>query len=122
MGNLYHANDKTTTRIRNEIQDSEETLAQLARRLSLNPKTVRYWKQANRVTDNHSGPQHSRSTVLPPEEEPIIFEFRRLTRLALDDVFAERRHYSPHPFKFTPVPETARPQSPAVGRGGEATS
>jgi hypothetical protein len=56
MGNLYHANDKTTTRIRKEMQNSEETLAQLARRLSLNPKTARYWKQANRVTDKHSGP------------------------------------------------------------------
>lgn len=87
MGNLYHANAKTTARIRQEIQDSEETLAQLARRLSLNPKTVRYWKQANRVTDKHSGPQHPRSTVLTPEDEQIICAFRRLTRFALDDVF-----------------------------------
>ncbi len=40
MGNIYHANAKTTTRIRKEIQTSQETIAQLAERLSLNPKTV----------------------------------------------------------------------------------
>ncbi len=87
MGNLYHANAKTTARIRKETQDSEETLAQLARRLSLNPKTVRYCKRGNRVKDKHSGPQHPPSTVLTPEEGQIICEFRRLTRLLLDDVF-----------------------------------
>ena len=56
MGNLYHANAKTTARIRKEIQDSEETLAQLARRLSLNPKTFRYGKQSNRVRTNTMAP------------------------------------------------------------------
>ncbi len=91
MGNLYHANAKTTARIRKEIQDPPETIARLAHRLSLNPKTVRYWKQANRVTDKRSGPQHPRSTVLTPEEEQIICEFRRLTRFVFDDVFVSLR-------------------------------
>lgn len=91
MGHLYHANAKTTARIRKEIQDSSETIARLAHRLSLNPKTILYWKQANRVTDKRSGPQHPRSTVLTPEEEQIICEFRRLTRFALDDVFVSLR-------------------------------
>ena len=91
MGNLYHANAKTTARIRKEIQDSPETVARLAQRLSLNPKTVQYWKQANRVTDKRSGPQSPRSTVLTPEDEQIICEFRRLTHFALDDVFVSLR-------------------------------
>lgn len=82
MGNLYHANAKTTARIRKEIQDSSETIIRLAHRLSLNPKTVRYWKQANRVTDTRSGPQHLQSTVLTPEEEQLMCEFRRQTRFA----------------------------------------
>ncbi len=51
MGNIYHPNAKTTVRIREEIQDSKETIAKLAERLSLNPKTVMYWKNAGRVTD-----------------------------------------------------------------------
>jgi transposase-like protein len=91
MGHLYHANAKTTARIRKEIQDSPETIARLAQRLSLNPKTVQYWKQANRVTDKRSGPQQPRSTVLTPEDEQIICEFRRLTRFALDDVLVSLR-------------------------------
>ena len=51
MGNIYHAKAKTTIRIRKEIQASKETITQLAKRLSLNPKTVLYWKHAGRVTD-----------------------------------------------------------------------
>ncbi len=91
MGHVYPAHAKTTARIRKDIQDSSETIARLAHRLSLNPKTVQYWKQANRVTDKRSGPQHPRSTVLTPEEEQIMCEFRRLTRFALDDVFVSLR-------------------------------
>ena len=40
MGNIQHANAKITPRIRKEIQESKETIAELAVRLSLNPKTV----------------------------------------------------------------------------------
>jgi len=87
MGNIHHANAKTTVRIREEIQKSSETIAKLAERLSLNPKTVLYWKHAGRVTDKKSGPSNSRSLVLSPEEEQVICEFRRLTRFSLDDVF-----------------------------------
>ncbi len=79
MGHLYHANAKTTARIRQDRQDSPETIARLAHRLSLNPKTILYWKQANRVTDTRRGPKHPQSTVLTPEEEQIMCEFRRLT-------------------------------------------
>jgi len=87
MGNLYHANAKTTACIRAEIQNSKETITQLAKRLSLNPKTVLYWKHAGRVTDKKSGPTNPRSKVLTPEEEQAICEFRRLTKFSLDDVY-----------------------------------
>ena len=51
MGRIYHANVKTTARVRKEIQASSETVAALSERFSLDPKTVRYWKHAGRVTD-----------------------------------------------------------------------
>ena len=51
MGNIHHANAKTTARIRQEIQESDEMIAQLCARFSLNPKTVSYWRHAGRVTD-----------------------------------------------------------------------
>ena len=40
MDSIHHANAKTTTRIRKEIQDSKESIDALAKRLSLNKKTV----------------------------------------------------------------------------------
>ena len=87
MGNIQHANAKTTPRIRKEIQESEETISELAVRLSLNPKTVTKWKNVGRTTDKKSGPTHPKSTVLTEQEEQIICEFRRVTKFSLDDVF-----------------------------------
>jgi len=87
MGNIQHSNAKTTPRIRKEIQESNETIAELAARLSLNPKTVIKWKNAKRTTDKKSGPTTPKSTVLTEQEEQIICEFRRVTKFSLDDVF-----------------------------------
>ena len=87
MGSIHHANAKTTARIRKEIQDSDETIAALAQRLSLNHKTILYWKHAGRVTDKKSGPTNPRSKVLSQAEELVICEFRRLTKFSLDDVY-----------------------------------
>ena len=56
MGDIQHANAKTTPRIRKEIQESSETISELAARLSLNPKTVTKWKSEKRITDKKSGP------------------------------------------------------------------
>ena len=91
MGSLHHSNAKTTARIRKEIQDSSETIAELAQRLSLNPKTVLKWRHAEGVTDKKSGPTNPHSTVLSAMEEQVICEFRRQTKLPLDDVFVSLR-------------------------------
>ena len=87
MGRIQHANAKTTPRIRKEIQESNETIAVLAKRLSLNPKTVIKWKNAPSVEDKKSGPTQPKSTVLTEQEEKVICEFRRVSRFSLDDVF-----------------------------------
>ncbi len=87
MGSILHANAKTTPRIRKEIQDSNETLKALAKRFSLNVKTVAKWKKLTRTTDLKSGPTLPKSTVLTQAEESIICEFRRVTKFALDDVY-----------------------------------
>ncbi len=86
MGSLLHANAKTTPRIRKEIQKSMESAAILAKHYNLNIKTVYKWKKAARVEDNPSGPITIRSS-LSHEEQQVICEFRRLTKLPLDDVF-----------------------------------
>jgi transposase-like protein len=86
MGCILHANAKTTPRIRKEIQESKESINALAKRLHLNPKTVSKWKKAERITDNPSGAKKVNS-VLNEVEQQIICEFRRVTRLSLDDIF-----------------------------------
>jgi transposase-like protein len=95
MGNLHHANAKTTARVRKEIPESQETICALAKRFSINPKTVLYWKHAGRVTDKKSGPTNPHSTVLNEQEEQMICEFRRLTKFSLDDVFVSLRDNIP---------------------------
>lgn len=86
MGILLHGNAKTTPRIRKEIQDSVESAAALAERYNLNIKTVLKWRKADGVVDKRSGPTKPRS-ALSTTQQDLICEFRRLTKLPLDDVY-----------------------------------
>ena len=90
MGNILHANAKTTIRIRKEIQESKESFVKLAKKYSLNPKTVEKWKKAKSVEDKRSGPTKPKS-VLSDLEQDMICEFRRITKFSLDDVFIALR-------------------------------
>ena len=94
MVSILHANAKTTPRVRKEIQESQESIAALAKRLHLNPKTVHKWKRADAVDDRRSGPQRPRS-ALSDAEQRIVCEFRRVTKLPLDDVFLALRDCIP---------------------------
>ena len=94
MGSILHSNAKTTPKIRKEIQDSKESILQLAARYSLNPKTIAKWRKAGRVVDNRSGPKLPKS-VLSTAEQQVVCEFRRLTKLPLDDVFIALRDKIP---------------------------
>ena len=86
MGSLLHGNAKTTPRIRKEIQDSLESAPEIAKRLNLNIKTVLKWKKSDSVEDKRSGPAQPKS-VLSETEQQIICEFRRVSKLPLDDVY-----------------------------------
>ena len=86
MGSLLHANAKTTPRIRKEIQDSLESGPTLAKRFNLNIKTVLKWKKAGSVEDKRSGPIQPKS-ALSDTQQQIICEFRRVSKLPLDDVY-----------------------------------
>jgi transposase InsO family protein len=86
MGNLQHANARTTPRVRKEIQDSKESITALAARLSLNPKTVTKWRDAGTVQDGKSGPIDPKCT-LTDAQQAIVCEARRTSRLSLDDLY-----------------------------------
>jgi transposase InsO family protein len=85
MGQLLHGSARTTAAVRRAIQHSQGSLATLAKRYDLHPKTVTKWKKRSHVHDAPMGPKQCRSTVLTLEEEALIVAFRRHTLLPLDD-------------------------------------
>jgi transposase-like protein len=86
MGQVLHKRATTTQRIRAEIQQSEESIAVLAKRLCLNPKTVMKWRKRDTVEDSPMGSKSLR-TVLTRQDEEIICAFRSKTLLPLDDCY-----------------------------------
>ena len=86
MGSLLHANATTTPRIRKEIQESKESAPKLAKRLGINVKTVLKWRKAKNTNDKRSGPIEPKS-ALSLVEQNMVCEFRRITKLPLDDVY-----------------------------------
>jgi Integrase core domain len=85
MGPLLHGSARTTAAVRRAIQHSQESIAKLAARYDLNPKTIAQWKKRAYVHDAPMGPKQPHSTVLTKEEEALIVTFRRQTLLPLDD-------------------------------------
>ena len=84
MGQLLHGSARPTATIRRALQQSQESLANLAARDHLNPKTIATWKKRADVHEAPMGPKPPHSTVLTKEEEALIVTFRRQTRLPLD--------------------------------------
>lgn len=85
MGQILHGCAKTTEALRRTIQNSKESIAKLAERYDLNPKTIVKWKKRLFTQDATMGPKQPRSTVLTKEEEAIIVAFCKYTLLPLDD-------------------------------------
>ena len=96
MAQVLHGCARTTEKVRQEIQNSEKSIAQLARELKLNVKTVARWKKRNYTHDTPMGPKNPRSTVLSVEEEAIIVLFRKKTLLGLDDCLYALKDKIPH--------------------------
>lgn len=85
MGQILHACAKTTEAIRVSIKNSQESLRALAKKYSINPKTVAKWKKRTVASDATMGPKNPRSTILSVEEEAACVAFRKHTLLPLDD-------------------------------------
>jgi transposase InsO family protein len=96
MGQLLHGSARTTAAVRRAIQQSQESLAKLATRYALNPKTVAKWRKRAQVHDAPMGPKQPRSTVLTLEEEALIVAFRKHTLLPLDDCLYALQATLPH--------------------------
>lgn len=96
MGQVLHANARTTEAIRREIRNSEESIAKAAARFNVNPKTIIKWRKREDTKDLPMGPKKIKSTVLSETEEEAIVAFRKMTQLPLDDVLYSLQETMPH--------------------------
>jgi transposase InsO family protein len=96
MGQVLHGSARTTEAVRRAIQHSQASLRTLAKRYSINPKTVAKWKKRRSARDAPMGPTEPCSTVLSKEEEAIVVTFRRHTLLPLDDCLYALQATLPH--------------------------
>jgi transposase InsO family protein len=85
MGQVLHGCARTTAAVRRAIQQSQDSLQQLSKRYSINPKTVQKWRKRIFIQDAPMGPKERRSTTLTPEQEAVVVAFRKHTLLPLDD-------------------------------------
>jgi len=96
MAQVLHGSARTTEKTRKEIQKSKESIAKLAKKYNINPKTVQKWKRRKYVHDSPMGPKNPHSTVLSKEEEAAIVAFRQKTLLPLDDCLYALQEAIPH--------------------------
>jgi len=96
MGQVLHGSATTTETVRRAIQNSQESIRTLAKRHSINPKTVAKWKKRSHTQDAPMGPKQAHSTVLSTEEEALIVAFRKHTLLPLDDCLYALQETIPH--------------------------
>jgi Integrase core domain len=82
--------------VRRAIQQSQDSIAKLANRYDLNPKTVVKWQKRTQGHAAPMGPKQPRSTVLTVEEEALIVAFRMHTLLPLDDCLYAWQATRPH--------------------------
>ena len=85
MGQILHPSASTTPSTRRKIQNSKESLTQLAKKYGINRNTVWKWKKRDFVYDAPRGVNRRHSTVLSRQEEALIVGFRKHTLLPLDD-------------------------------------
>jgi hypothetical protein len=96
MGQVRHGSATTTHAVKAAIQRSQASLAQLSRKLGINPKTVAKWRKRATVDDMKTGPSEPLSTVLTEAEEAAVVAFRRHTLLPLDDCLYALQPSIPH--------------------------
>ena len=91
MGSSPHRSARTTPRVRAELRAAQAPTRALAAAHGLNPKTVAKWRRRTTTADAPMGPRTPHSAGLTALEEAAVVEFRRRTRLPLDDVLGSLR-------------------------------
>lgn len=81
-----HKNSKTTYRIRQEIKNNNGSISALAKKYSLDWKTVKKWKGALTIEDKSSRP-HKLRTDLTLKEEDLICFHRKQFKSTVEEIF-----------------------------------
>ena len=89
-----HPRATTNGHIRRQIQDSNESIRELAKRFKINPKTVQKWKKRNSVADLPFGTK-TVHYVLGKNERRIIAKIRKHLKIELDDLVDILKEYIP---------------------------
>jgi hypothetical protein len=95
MGLILHGCATTTAALRRAIQNSQESLKQLASHYHINVKTVAKWRKRKTVKDSLMGPRQPHSTVLTVGLEATIVAFLQNNALILFEPAAARRDFFP---------------------------
>src|SRR5215217_4062525 len=122
MGQVLHGSATTTEAIRRAIQNSQASLRSLAKRYSINPKTVATWKRRISVADQPTGPRAPHSTVLSVEDEAIVVPPPHAAAARRRPVRAPADHPSSDPIKPASLFAAPRHLSPARHRRQQATA
>ena len=85
IGQIRHRSSVTTHVVRGARQQSQTSLAQLIKELSINPKAIAEWRKQATVKYFETAPKEPHSTILIKAEDAMIVAFWRHTLVPLDD-------------------------------------
>jgi hypothetical protein len=81
-----HKNAKTNYLIRKDIQESIESVTELARKYHLSRLTVRKWKLRKNLEDASSRPETLRTVLTTEQEDLILFE-RKKFKKSIEEIY-----------------------------------
>jgi len=85
MGQILHPSASTTPSTRRKIQNSKESITQLAKKYGIARNTVWKWKKETLFMMPPRGINRRHSTLSKEEKEALIAAFRKHTPLPMDD-------------------------------------
>jgi len=84
MSQVYHSNARTNSHIREIIQKSNLSNLELAKKLSVNKKTISKWRNRSFITDRSSKPHNIKYSLSALDKE-LIRVIRTLTWWQLEE-------------------------------------
>jgi transposase-like protein len=94
MKQIYHDNAMTNINIRQQLQASEDSNEENAKRFGVSAQTVSKWKNRDFTSDLSSRP-HNINYALSELEEALIINLRSVTWVPIDEIYESLSEYNP---------------------------